>query len=65
MDEVDAPVAAAGRQDGRVVDKHAVHGLALAQGVMQGSMVKGAQVAAEPYEGSLEGHYFCVFRGQR
>ncbi|MEG1117951.1 MAG: hypothetical protein RSE46_23145, partial [Janthinobacterium sp.] len=35
-----------------------MHGLALAQGVMQRSMVKSTQIAAEPYQGSLDCHYF-------
>ncbi|MBE3023771.1 hypothetical protein [Janthinobacterium sp. GW458P] len=35
-----------------------MHGLTLAQGVMQRSMVKCAQIAPEPYQGSLNRHYF-------
>ena len=63
VDEVDAAVTPRqGGQDGAVIDKYTMHGLALAQGVVQRGMIKGAQVAPEPYQGSLDAHYFRVFR---
>ena len=48
-DEFHAPVLAwQGGEDGAVKDEYAVHLLALQQGVVQGGVVLGAQVAAEP-----------------
>src|SRR5471032_283656 len=66
MDEIDPPVAARQAvQDGGVVHKHTMHGLAEAQGVMQCSMIKGAQIAPEPDQGSLDCHYLLCLGSKK
>ena len=62
-DEGHAPVVPGQSvQDVGVEDEHAPDAAAGLERVVQGGVVLRAQVAAEPYEGSLEGHYFGVFR---